>query len=142
MQSARKLVIAASVMIVVLGVPFLATMAQGGEERLAHSNGTGVLKVGAEKFKISSVVVKLVPDQKAELTLVSDITIFVSANWSNRAGAPQEFDLEITGGASAGGLGGNGKIVLSDDGKAVKKLNLKGANRTSKRTVEAEFTGK
>ena len=138
----RRLFIAATlVVLAVLGMTFVSTKAQDSEERLAHSNGQGVLRVGDEKFKINTVIVKLMSERKAEITLVSDITVFVSATWSSTQ-SPQEFDLEITGGASPGGLDGRGKAVLSTDGKGVQRLYLKGVSRTTKRTVEANFEAK
>jgi len=126
----------------VVGPSLVVSRAQDGGERLAHSDGQGTLKVGEEKFKISSVVVKLLPDRKAEITLITDITVFLNATWSSRGDSQQEFDLEIVGGATASGLQGNGKLVLGNDGKSVNRLSLKGVSRTSKRTVEADFQGK
>jgi hypothetical protein len=98
--------------------------------------------VGQEKFKISSVIVKLRDDHKAELSMLSDITFFISGTWSNNGDSQQEFDLEITGGATQGGLEATGKVVLSNDGKSVARLNLKGTSRTTKRTIEVNFEGK
>ena len=143
MNSLRKLIPALLIATVVaFGGPALVTHAQDGQERLAHSNGEGTLKVGEEKFKISSVVVKLLPDRKAEITLITDITVFLNATWSNRGDSQQEFDLELVGGATASGLQGNGRLVLGNDGKAVNRLSLKGVSRTSKKTVQADFEGK
>jgi hypothetical protein len=124
-----------------LGVTLVGGETQENQSRLAYANGQGTLRVGDEKFKINSVVVKLIDDRKAEITLVSDITVFLTATWSN-GGSQEEFDLEITGGASPGGLEGKGKVFLSSDGKSVTRLSLKGVSRTTKRPVEANFTGK
>jgi len=65
-----------------------------------------------------------------------------SATWSNHGESQQEYDLEVTGGATPGGLEGRGKVFLSSDGKSVTRLSLKGVSRTSKRIVEANFEGK
>lgn len=140
MRSMRNVVLA-----VVFGVfatvgPFVA-QAQDSQERLAHSNGQGTLKVGQEQFKISSVIVKLLADRKAEITLVTDITVFLNATWSNRGDSQQEFNLEIVGGATASGVQGTGSVVLGSDGKSVARLSLKGVSRTSKRTIQADFQG-
>jgi hypothetical protein len=121
---------------------YFAAKAQENEARIAHSSGHGTLKVGDEEFKITSVVVKLAEDHKAEVSLISDITFFISGRWSNNAGSQQEVDLEITGGASSGGLEATGKGVLRDDGKSVARLNLKGVSRTTKRDIEVNFEGK
>jgi hypothetical protein len=143
MQSVRKLILI--VFVVTLGTvgPSLsAVQAQESQERLAHSEGQGWLKVGEETFKISSVIVKLLADRKAEITLVSDITVFLNATWANRGESQEAFDLQIVGGATASGLQGTGRLVLGGEGKSVAKLSLNGVSRTSKRTVKAEFEGK
>jgi hypothetical protein len=143
MDSAQKLIPALLLATVLaVGPALVVSRAQDSGERLAHSDGQGTLKVGEEKFKISAVVVKLLPDRKAEITLITDITVFLNATWSSRGDSQQEFDLEIVGGATASGLQGNGKLVLGNDGKSVNRLSLKGVSRTSKRTVQADFEGK
>jgi hypothetical protein len=141
MQSVRKLITIFVVTLATVGPSLSAVQAQERQERLAHSEGQGWLKVGEETFKISSVIVKLLADQKAELTLVSDITVFLNATWANRGESQEAFDLQIIGGATASGLQGTGRLILGGEGKSVTKLSLKGVSRTSKRTVKAEFEG-
>jgi hypothetical protein len=116
--------------------------AQQNQTRLAYAKGQGTLRVGDEKFEINSVIVKLIDDRKAEITLASEITVFLSATWSRSGAAQEEYDLEVTGGASPGGLEGRGKVFLSSDGKSVARLSLKGVSRTTKRIVEANFEAK
>ena len=135
MRRERRLVI---VLLMILAT-VVAVQAQDNQSRLAHSNGQGTLRVGDEKFKIFSVIVKLIDDRKAEITLASDITVFLSATWTSHGESQEEFDLEVTGGATPGGLEGKGKVFLSSDGKSVTRLSLKGVSRTTKRTVEANF---
>jgi len=135
----RKLAVV--VVLVMLGtVVFVA--AQENQTRLAYARGQGTLRVGDERFEINSVIVKLIDDRKAEITLASEITVFLSATWSNHGESQQEYDLEVTGGASPGGLEGRGKVFLSSDGKSVTRLSLKGVSRTTKRIVEANFEAK
>jgi hypothetical protein len=141
MRSLRNTTLAFIVVTLAIGPSLFVVQAQD-QERLAHSNGQGTLKVGQEQFKITSVIVKLLSDRKAEITLVTDITVFLNATWSNRGDSQTEVDLEIVGGATASGLQGTGKLVLGNDGKSVSKLSLKGVSRTSKRTIQAEFEGK
>ena len=139
MRCKRKLILAASlVVLAILSATHVDSKAQENETRLAHANGSGTLKVGNEEFKISAVIVKLLADRKAELTLVSEITIFLNATWSTHGESQHEFDLEIT----RGGLEGGGKIILTDDGKSVARLNLKGISQSTKRPMEASFEGK
>ena len=143
MQLDRKLILAASIFVLaMLSATFLVANAQESQERMAHANGEGTLKIGDEQFKISSAIVKLLPDHTAEITLVADITIFLTAKWSNHPDSQQEFDLDVTGGATRGGLDGAGKVSFSEDGKSIKRLTLKGVSRTSKRAVQADFEGK
>ena len=143
MRRERRLVI---VLLMVLATVVALTVgeaqAQENQSRLAHSNGQGTLRVGDETFKIYSVIVKLIDDRKAEITLISDITVFLSATWTSHGDSQEEFDLEVTGGATPGGVEGRGKVFLSSDGKSVTRLSLKGVSRTTKRIVEANFEAK
>ena len=138
MTRGRKLV----VLLLMLGAMFIGSKAQDNQSRLAVANGQGTLRVGDERFKINSVIVKLVDDRKAEITLVSDITVFLTGTWSNHGESQEEVDLEVTGGATPGGMEGRGKVFLTSDGKSVTRLSLKGMSRTSKRPVEANFAAK
>ena len=128
--------------LVILGATFVTGEAQENQSRLASANGQGTLRVGDERFKINSVIVKLIDDRKAEITLISDITVFLTGTWSNHGESQGEVDLEVTGGASPGGLEGRGKVFLTNDGKSITRLSLKGMSRTTKRPVEANFAGK
>jgi hypothetical protein len=138
----RGLRLCVVVVLVMLAAALLVVKAQENQSRLAYAKGQGTLRVGDERFEINSVIVKLIEDRKAEITLASDITVFVSATWSAHGESQQEYDLEITGGATPGGLEGRGKVFLSSDGKSVTRLSLKGVSRTTKRIVEANFEGK
>ena len=138
MRRERRFVI----VLLMVAATCLVGQAQESQSRLAHSNGQGTLRVGDEKFKIYSVIVKLIDDRKAEITLASDITVFLSATWTNHGESQEEFDLEVTGGATPGGIEGKGKVFLSSDGKSVTRLSLKGVSRTTKRIVEANFEAK
>jgi len=130
------------VLFLMLGATFVGAKAQENQSRLAVASGQGTLRVGEERFKINSVIVKLIEDRKAEITLVSDITVFLTGTWSNHGESREEIDLEVTGGASPGGMEGRGKVFLTSDGKSVTRLSLKGMSRTSKRPVEANFAAK
>lgn len=143
MSGERMLMLVASgVVLLVLGAMCFVGEAQENQSRLATARGQGTLRVGDERFKINSVIVKLIEDRKAEITLVSDITVFMEATWSSHGESQEEFDLEVTGGASPGGVEGRGKVFLSSDGKTVTRLSVKGISRTTKRIVEANFEAK
>lgn len=138
MKSLQRLLIATAIVVLVTSI----AAPQDPQQRLAHANGQGTLKVGQERFKITSVVVKLIDDHTAELTLVSDITVFLSGTWSQQANSEQDFDLKITGGASGGGIEGGGKLTLGKDLQSGLRLDLKGSSKTTKRQIEVHFEGK
>jgi hypothetical protein len=115
--------------------------ARTADPLVATANGEGTLKVGQETFKVSSVVVKLMEDGKAEITLITDITIFLTATWSGKLEGEQ-VDLVITGGATPGGVDGSGKLLLKGDKKSIATLSLKAVNRLTKRNIELNFAAK
>jgi hypothetical protein len=117
-------------------------VAQQQKSRLVSANGEGTLKVGREEFRVHTVVAKLLEDGTAEITLVSDITVFVSTTWSRRDDTSQEIDLTITGGASKGGLEGNGKLFLSADRKSLASLKMQAVNKATKKDIEVSFVAK
>jgi hypothetical protein len=125
----------------VFGTSSAVTASQEIQYRIAHANGQGTLKVGQEQFKVTAVVAKLLDDKKVELTLISDITIFVSGTWTQNGESQEEFDLQITGGASPGGLEGTGKLTLGKDTKDL-KLIVKGKSTTTKKNIEVYFVSK
>src|SRR5262249_3962838 len=135
----RKLV-PVFLMAIVLVVSSSIKIVSGQEvqSRIVTGNGSGTLRIGDEQFKISSVIVKLMDDHKAEITLVSDITVFLSGTWSSSSGQTNAIDLQVTSNTATGGVDGTGKLILSNDGKVVANLTLKGQNR-SKRVVEVNF---
>ena len=138
----KQLLVAASIVVLsIVGTFGTARALQEVRYRLAHANGEGQLKVGQEQFEVSGIVVKLLEDEKAEITLIADITIFLSGTWSRNGESQDTFDLQITGGASPGGLEGGGKLTLGKDTKDV-RLTLKGKSRTTKKVVEVNFVGK
>ena len=138
----KQMIAAASIFVVSLFATSGAAVAQQEvESRVAHANGEGTLKLGQEQFKITSIIVNLLDDRKAEIRLVSDIIVFVSGTWSENRESQEVFDLQITGGATPGGLDCAGKLTLGKDPKDV-RLILKGNSRTTKRPVEVYFVGK
>ena len=137
----KRMIAAASILVMSMFVTSSATVAQKAQDRMTHANGEGTLKLGQEQFKITSIIVNLLDDQRAELRLVSDIIVFVSGTWTQNRESQQVFDLQITGGATPGGLECVGKLTLGKDSKDV-QLILKGRSRTTKRPVEVYFVGK
>jgi hypothetical protein len=118
------------------------TAAQQPKSLVATANGEGSIKFGKEEFKIYSVVVKCFEDGKAEISLVTDITVFVNGTWSRADDRSNEISLKITGGSVSGNLDGGGKLLLTVDRKSITGLNLQVVNRTTKKVIKADFVAK
>lgn len=117
--------------------------AQDPQPSLVFSaNGEGKIKLGKEEFKLNAVVVKGFQDGKAEINLVSDITVFISGAWSRANETDKTIDLKITGGSVSGNLEGGGKLTLSDDRKSITSLKLQVVNKITRKTIIADFTAK
>lgn len=117
-------------------------VAQQPKSLVATANGEGSIKFGKEEFKIYSVVVKLFEDNKAEISLVTDITVFVNGAWSRADDASKEITIKITGGSVSGNLDGGGKLLLTEDRKSIAGLNLQVVNQTTKKVIKADFVAK
>jgi hypothetical protein len=142
MQVHRKhIAIALSILIALLTVPGIAR-AQQPRSLVASAKGEGIISLGKEKFKIYAVVVKLFEDGKAEINLVTDITVFISGTWSRGDDAERAIDLKITGNVAAGNLDGGGKLFLGEDRKSIAGLKLEVLNKTSRKIIKADFVAK
>ena len=117
-------------------------LAQQPKSLVATANGEGSIKFGKEEFKIYAVVVKLFEDKTAEISLVTDFTVYVSGTWSRTDDASKEIALKITQGSASGNLDGSGKLLLTDDRKSIAGLNLQGLNKATKKVVKADFVAK
>ena len=142
MQVRRKhTAIVITTLLMLLTLPGIA----GGQQPkslVASANGEGTIKLGKEEFKVYAVVVKLFEDGKAEINLVTDITVFISGTWSGGDDVRKGIDLHITGNVAAGSLEGNGKLFLRDDRKSIASLNLEVVNKGTKKTIKANFIAK
>lgn len=140
MKVSRKLfAITATVSLLTL----LAIPNRAASERLtslsANARGQGTLKVGREVFKVHSLVVQLKADGTGEIMVVTDITVFVHCTWSAGEDLSKGVDLKITGGTTASGAEGSGKLLLRADGKSIASLSFQAARNVSKRKVELNF---
>ena len=132
-----------AVIMFLLMLTFAGTaVAQQSKSLVATANGEGTIKFGKEEFKIHAVVVKLFEDNKAEISLVTDITVFVNGMWSRRDDTSTEIALKITGGSVSGNLDGGGKLLLTADRKSIAGLNLQVMNQTTKKVIKADFVTK
>jgi hypothetical protein len=109
---------------------------------VASAKGEGKIKLGKEEYKLNAVVVKLFSDGKAELNLITDITVFITGNWSRENETAKTIDLKITSSVTGGNLDGSGKIFLTDDRKSISGLKLQVLSKVSRKTITAEFVAK
>jgi hypothetical protein len=126
---------------------FAVTASAQDKSIVAHANGDGTLKLGDEKFKVSSVVIKLFEDGKAEINLVSEITVFVSGSWSWKDDSKQVINLKISGGATGGGVEASGELFLRDSSEAgqrrsIDRVSLDGTSKTTHRDLTLNFQAK
>ena len=127
-----------AILLTFVALPGVA-VGQESKSLVASANGEGTIKLGNESFKIHSVVVKLFEDGKAEINLVTDITVFISGTWSRESDAGKVINLKITGTSMSEG---GGTLLLTEDRKSIASLNLKTQNKVSKKTVSANFVAK
>ena len=136
----KNKIVAISVLVVWLALSGLA-MGQQPKSLVVTANGQGTIKLGKEQFKLNAVVVKAFEDGKAEISLVTDITIFINGTWAWSADR-KTIDLTITGGSVANNLDGGGKIFVNEDNKSISSLKLSVLNKISRKVISADFTAK
>jgi hypothetical protein len=141
MQIQRKQTRIAVMILLLLTLPGLA----GGQQPkslVASANGDGTIKLGSEEFKIYAVTVKLFKDGKAEINLVTDITVFVNGTWSRGVDAENAINIKIKGNVMAGNMEGGGKLFLSANRKSIARLQLEVLNKTTSKVIKADFDAK
>ena len=114
--------------IVLFGQVFWAASAQAqqSEAVTVYAKGHGSIVSTIEVRKIEAALVVLRPNGTALITLISDLQLHAEAQWSTSTSSSQEIELKITGGELSGNASGSGKLVLTDDGKSIKELLIKG----------------
>ena len=133
--------VALFVLIILAAAP--AWSMQESESIVAHAKGNGLLKYGDEEFKVTSVVIKLYKDGKAEINLISELIIFVSGTWSRDSNS-SKIILKITRGATGGGVEASGELTLrgesrSGESRSVDHVFLAGQSKTTQRKVTLNF---
>ena len=109
---------------------------------VASVSGEGTIKLGKEEFKIHHIVVKLFRDGKAEINLITDITVFIEGTWTRGSDTSRDIDLTITGNSISNNMEGGGKLYLTDDRKSITGLKLEVLNKTSRKVIKADFIAK
>jgi hypothetical protein len=140
---ARQVALAVAALLLLVPPPARAAT-QESKSIVAHANGSGTLKVGDEKFQITSVVIKLFEDGKAEINLISDLTIFVSGTWSREEKTPNVIKLKINAGATGGGIDAGGDLFLrdatsTDERRTIDRVSLAGTSKTTHRNISLRF---
>lgn len=140
MKVTRRLVatIVALLFSTLLAMPNTAAT-QGLTSLKASARGTGTLTIGKEVLKVNTVVVELDEDGTGEITVVSDLQFFINCTWSAPADLSKGIDLKITGGTTASGAQGSGKLLLKSDGKSIAGLSMQGSSNTEKRKIALNF---
>ena len=140
MKVRRKLfaITSAFILLTVLPMPNRAAP-QALTSLSANARGQGTLTIGRETMKIYSIVAQLKEDGTGEIILVTDLTLFVNCTWTVPADLTNGIELKVTGGTSAGGATGSGKLFLKPDGKSIASLSMQGSSNTSKRKIKIDF---
>ena len=140
MKVSRKLFTVTTTLILLTFLPVaIATAQQAFTSLSANAKGQGTLTMGREEMKIHSVVVQLKEDGTGEIMIVTDLTVFVNCTWTAPADLSKGIDLKVTGGTTAGGATGSGKLLLKPDGKSIASLSMQGTSNTSKRKIKIDF---
>ena len=141
MRAIRELVAVAAALtfsLLLLAIPNPAAT-QEFTSLKATARGTGTLTIGKETMKVSTIVVELEEDGTGEVTVVADLQFFVNCTWTAPAELSKGIDLKVTGGTTASGAEGSGKLMLKPDGKSIASLTLQGSSNTEKRKIQLNF---
>jgi hypothetical protein len=136
-QMLQRKLITICVCAFLLGLPGIAR-GQQPKSIVASANGEGTIRLGKEEFKLHAVVVKLLEDGKAEIHLITDITVFVAGTWSRGDDADKSIKLTTT----ASNMEGGGKLFFGEDRKSIAGLKLEIFNKISKKTIMVDFVAK
>ena len=137
----KQIAISFSMFLMLLALAITAG-AQEPSSFVAKADGEGTIKIGKEEFKLHAVVVKVFDDGKAEINLLTDITVFIQGSWVRGNDNSKGLDITISGSAMSSNLEGSGKLVLSEDQKSVTALKLDVVNQTSRKVIKVSFVGK
>jgi len=114
------------IVLLVLALSPVSAPAQQEASVTVYGKGHGSIVSTVENRNITAALVVLRPNGTAMITLISDLQLHADAEWSASKSSPEEIELRIIGGELSGNASGSGKLVLSDDRKAIKELSIKG----------------
>lgn len=137
--SGKLIVITALLLLAVSFAPANSQPQQKLTSFLANAHGKGTLTVGDEVYKVTNVVVKLDEDGTGEITLVTNLQVFVQCTWLAPDDLNKGIDLKITGGVTDGNAEGSGKLLLRADGKDIANLTMDVSDKTRKKKLQLTF---
>jgi hypothetical protein len=103
----------------------VSAQAQQDESVTVYGKGHGSIVSTVENRNITAALVVLRANRTATITLISDLQLHAEAEW-RATNSSEELELKIIGGELSGNASGSGKLVLSDDRKAIRELSIKG----------------
>src|SRR5215475_3540515 len=114
------------IVLLVLALSPVSAQAQQEASVTVYGKGHGSIVSTVENRNITAALVVLRRNGTAMITLISDLQLHADAEWSASKSSPEEIELKIIGGELSGNASGSGKLVLTDDRKAIKELSIKG----------------
>ena len=112
-------------LLLALALMSVSAQAQQGESVTVYGKGHGSIVSTVDTRNITAALVVLRPNGTATITLISDLQLQAEAEWSSSKSSSEEIELKIIGGELSGNASGSGKLLLSDDRKAIKELSIK-----------------
>jgi hypothetical protein len=118
---------------------FMQMATSAGPQRISSftglAKGEGTLTVADENYKITGVWVNLKQNGEAEITLYTNVQLFVKGQWSASDNRINEIALKITGGIVDGNATGAGTLFLRSDGKSIDELSFQVRSTGNKRVA-------
>ena len=109
----------------VLALSSVSAQAQQDESVTVYGKGHGSIVSTVDNRNITAALVVLRPNGTATITLISDLQLHAEAEWRASKYLAEEIELKIIGGELSRNASGSGKLVLTDDRKAIKELSVK-----------------
>jgi hypothetical protein len=94
------------------------------ESLIVTGKGHGTISSVVDERKITSALVVLRQNGTVLITVTADLQLQAEGTWKATASTPEDIFLKITGGAVKGEFIGSGKLLLTSDRKAIKKLTI------------------
>ena len=126
-NGAKRILRPFNVVLVVLFAGCLLTaspQSQPSDSLVLTAKGHGSMSSVVDSRKITSALIVLRQNGTLLVTVTADLQLQAEGTWKASTASPEEFLLEITGGAVRGEVTGSGTLVLTIDRKSIKELRL------------------